>query len=401
MTPSSRTSLPRRLIAVLCIAAAVAGCSKEQATPTSAPPHVGVYQVTSQAYTVTETLPGRTRAYMESEVRPQIDGIIKKRLFTEGADVTAGQVLYQIDPARYQAAYDSAQAELAQAKAAVKSAKPLAKRYTALAKIDAISKQDRDNALATLAQGRAQIATAKANLESARINLDYTAIKAPIDGRIGASAYTPGALVTANQSEALSTINQLDPIYVDIQQSVAQYLALKRAIESGQLSTDKDDAAPVKVTPEGGHATLDGKLEFSGVSVNPDTGSVMLRALVPNPGHTLLPGMYVRARLTQGIDVKSILVPQQAVSRDATGQPTALVVGPDDKVVQRQLTIASATDDNRWRLSAGLKPGDRVIVQGSDKTGIGQSVKPIQVTITADGAVHTVNHSAPAAASDG
>lgn len=392
-----RFSLASRFITALCVAAAVAGCSKEQTAPTSAPPKVGVYQVESQAYTVTETLPGRTRAYMVSEVRPQIDGIIKKRLFTEGADVEAGQVLYQIDPARYQAAYDSAKAELAQARAAVKSAEPLAKRYTELARIDAISKQDRDNAIASLAQDRAQVATAEAQLESARINLDYTRVKAPIAGRIGASAYTPGALVTANQSETLSTINQLDPIYVDIQQSVAQYLTLRRAIDSGQLTTDKDNAAPVQITPEGGHKTLDGKLEFSGVNVNEDTGSVMLRAIVPNPDHTLLPGMYVRARLTQGIDVKAILVPQQAVSRDTSGQPTALVVGADHQVRQRKLDIASATDDNRWRVNSGLKTGDQVIVQGRDKITIGQKVETTRVSIDADGNVHTVNTQAATA----
>lgn len=378
-------------LTALVIMIMIAGCSSEQTPPARPTPSVGVYTVQTQPYTVTETLPGRARAYMSSEVRPQIDGIIKKRLFTEGAEVKAGQVLYQIDASRYRAAYDSAKARLAQAKAAVESARPLAERYRALAKIDAISKQDRDNAVAALAQDQANVATARADLESARINRDFTRIKAPIKGRIGASTYTPGALVTANQTQAMATINQLDPIYIDIQQSVGQYLALKQAVDSGRLDTDNNDAAPVRVTPEGGQTTLNGKLEFSGVSVNQDTGSVMLRAIVPNPNHTLLPGMYVRTTLTQGIDVKAILVPQQGVSRDASGQPTALVVDSDQTVRSRRLEIAASANDNRWRVRSGLKAGDQVIVQGSGKIQIGDTVNPTVVSIDADGNVQAVN----------
>jgi len=391
MTDSSTSFAARLALALVAgLLLGTAGCSQEQPASAPAAPKVGVYVVQSQPYTVTATLPGRASAYMVSDVRPQIDGIIEKRLFTEGTEVKAGQVLYQIDARRYQAAYDSSKAELSQARAAVESARPLAERYEALARMDAISKQDRDNAVASLAQERANVATAQANLESARINLDFTRIKAPISGRIGASVYTPGALVTANQADALASINKLDPIFVDIQQSVAQYLTLKQAVDSGQLETDTDNAAPVQVTPEGASTPMTGKLQFAGVSVNQDTGSVMLRAIVPNADHTLLPGMYVRTQLVQGIDVKSILLPQQAVSRDASGQPTALVVDANDKVVQHKLEIAGATDDNRWRVTSGLKIGDRVVVQGSEKAKVGQAVQPTQVDIAANGSVKTV-----------
>ncbi|MGB7755257.1 MAG: efflux RND transporter periplasmic adaptor subunit [Salinisphaera sp.] len=388
MSLVQRLSLP----AAAALALLVGACSQSPTATPPGPTEVGVYRVKPQPYTVTETLPGRTRAYMSSDVRPQVDGIIKKRLFTEGADVKAGDVLYQIDPARYQAAVSQARAQLQQAQAVVKSAAPLARRYQHLASIDAISKQDRDNAVAQLAQDRADVANARANLQTAEINLGYTRITAPISGRIGASAVTPGALVTANQTNALTTINQLDPIYIDIQQSVSQYLTLKQAVATGALQTDKDNAAPVVVSPEGGSGTvLTGKLEFSGVEVDSDTGAVLLRAIVPNPDHTLLPGMYVRATLTQGIDVKSILVPQQGVERDAAGRPTALVVGPNGKVVRRKLTIASATDDNRWRVTSGLAAGDRVIVQGTAKVNVGDKVRAVDVTIDKAGNVHEVD----------
>ncbi|RJS91603.1 efflux RND transporter periplasmic adaptor subunit [Salinisphaera sp. Q1T1-3] len=362
-------------LALLIGAAVVAGCSQTDAPARQADVRdVGVYVVTPQRYTVRETLPGRTRATQQSEVRPQVEGIIEKRLFTEGADVAAGDVLYRIDPARYSAAVDEAEAQLAQARARLQSDAPLAKRYTELAKIDAISKQDRDNAVATLAQDKADVASAKASLKTARINLGYTRIKAPIAGRIGASTVTAGALVTTNQSEALTTITQLDPIYVDIQQSATQYLALKQAIDSGRLATDDNDAAPVRVTPEGSDLQLDGKLAFSGVTVDSDTGAVMLRAIVPNPAHDLLPGMYVRATLTQGIDVRALLVPQQAVSRNGKGEPSAFVIDADDTVEKKALTIAGATDDHRWRVTDGLTAGDRVVVQGAGQIQVGDRV---------------------------
>lgn len=393
-------SLIQRLgiaMAAAC-ALAAAGCSQPEKPSAPGPAAVSVYQVTLQPYTVTETLPGRTRAFTASEVRPQVDGIIKKRLFKEGAHVDAGDVLYRIDPAHYQAALEQAKAQLAQARAAVKSAAPLAHRYSELAKIDAISKQERDDAIAKLAQDKANVGTAKANLKSAKINLGYTQITAPISGRIGASAVTAGALVTANQSDALTTINQLDPIYIDIRQSADQYLLLRHAIATGALQTDADNAAPVIVSPTaGGNMHLKGKLQFSGVEVDPGSGSILLRAVVPNPNHLLLPGMYVRAKLTQGVDVKSLLVPQQGVTRNTASGPTALVVDADNKVVRHKLTIASATEDHRWRVTSGLKAGDRVIVQGMGKVSPGDQVKPVPVTIDADGDVHEIKAKRPKA----
>ncbi|HET7315466.1 efflux RND transporter periplasmic adaptor subunit [Salinisphaera sp.] len=381
------------LSAAAALTLLVGACSQPAPPAPPGPTEVGVYKVTPQPYTVTETLPGRTRAYRTSEVRPQVDGIIEKRLFTEGTHVAAGDALYQIDPARYQAAVAQAEAQLAQARAAVKSAAPLARRYQHLAEIDAISKQDRDNAVAQLAQDKADVASAEANLKSARINLGYTRIEAPISGQIGASTVTAGALVTANQSDALTTINQLDPIYVDIRQSADQYLRLRRAIATGALETDDDNTAPVMVSPSGGGANvhLKGKLAFSGVQVDPDTGSIMLRAIVPNPDHLLLPGMYVTAKLIQGIDMKSLLVPQQGVERNAAGEPIALVVDADNQVVQRKLTIAAAADNQRWRVTSGLSAGDRVIVQGTGKVGPGDAVDPVVVTIDDDGDVHAVH----------
>lgn len=373
------------------------GCSNpQQPSRSSSPVEVGVYQIESRPYTVTETLPGRTRAYTVSEVRPQVDGIIKKRLFKEGDDVTAGEVLYQIDPAHYEAAVAQAKAKLEQAKAAVKSARPLAKRYTDLARIDAISKQDRDDAVAKLGQAKANVDLARANLKSAQIDLGYTRIKAPISGRIGASTVTAGALVTANQSDALATINRLDPIYINIRESADQYLLLQQAIATGILKTDDDNAAPVIIRPTASDSIhLVGKLEFSGVEVDPDTGSIMLRAIVPNPKHILLPGMYVRAKLTQGVDINSLLVPQQGVERNSASGATALVVDGNDKVERRQLTIAAATSDHRWRVTSGLADGDRVIVQGVDKVRPGDKVRPVEVTIDDDGEAHEVKGSAP------
>lgn len=396
---------PVLFASVVILALLAGGCSKSSPQRAHGPASVGVYTLKVQPYTLTATLPGRTSAYMTSDVRPQVNGIIQKRLFKEGSDVKAGQVLYQIDPSRYRAAYDSAKAQLAQARAAVQSARPKAERYQALAKMDAVSSQDKDNAVAALAQNKAMVATDKANLESARIDLGYTQIKAPIAGRIGASAYTPGALVTANQSNALATIHQLDPIYVDIKQTSSQFLQLRNALRSGQLKTIGPNEARVMVSADGAsNHTMTGKLEFAGVTVDQDTGTVNLRAIVPNPHEDLLPGMYVNAKLAQGIDVKAILVPQQAVTRDTTGQATCLVVGSDNKVALRNIVIAGAADGNRWRVTGGLAAGDRVIVQGTDKVNAGDTVKPVEVTLKANGNAQSISgdrKTAPASAHSG
>ena len=375
----------------------LAGCdSPATQTDPERPAEVGVITVKASRYTVRQSLPGRTRAKTQAEVRPQIQGIVEKRRFTEGASVAAGDVLYEIESSRYEAALDQAQAELAQARARLQSDEPLAQRYTELAAIDAISKQERDNAQATLAQDKADIATANAAVKTARINLDFTRIRAPIDGQIGASRVTPGALVTTNQTDPLTTITQLDPIFVDIQQSAAQYLRLKQAVASGALATDDDQAAPVKVSPEGADLVLDGRLQFTSVQVDADTGSVMLRAIVANPAHDLLPGMYVQASLVQGIDTRALLVPQQGIDRSSAGKPTALVVDETGHVAERQVTLAGATEDNRWRVRDGLAAGDRLIVQGMGKVKPGDAVAVTRLTMQDGRLVAQTTNPAPA-----
>ncbi|MFT4255588.1 MAG: efflux RND transporter periplasmic adaptor subunit, partial [Pseudoxanthomonas sp.] len=339
-----------------------------------------------------QTLPGRTVAYMVSDVRPQVGGIIQKRLFTEGQEVKAGQVLYQIDPASYQAAYDSARGTLAQAEAAVLSSRPQAERYANLLAIDAVSKQDADDATATLRQNEAAVVAARASLQSAKINLGYTRVTAPISGRIGTSTYTPGALVTAEQTTALATIQQLDPIYVDVTQTSAQLLALRRQFDSGALRM-VDGKVEVNIVLEDGstyeHA---GTLEFVGSSVDTGTGNVTLRAVVPNPDHLLLPGAYVRAVLPMAVNDKAVLVPQGAVTRNTKGEATVKLVGDDGKVVERVIEVGDAIKD-QWVVTGGLKAGEKLIVEGGSKVSAGQSV-----TVEAAGTQATTTAAAKARA---
>lgn len=374
-SPRTR-SLPVRVCA-LALLAALAACSRqsEQAADT---PVVGVQTVTTQRLEKQQTLAGRTVAYMVSDVRPQVGGIIQKRLFTEGQEVKAGQVLYQIDPATYQAAYDSARGQLAEAEAAVLSSRPQAQRYDNLVKLDAVSKQDADDAVATLRQNEAAVLAARAALQSAKINLDYTRITAPISGRIGTSAYTPGALVTASQDTALSTIQQLDPIYVDVSQTSAQLLALRKQLDSGALKAIDGKAQVQIVLEDGSTYAHPGTLEFVGTSVDTGTGNVVLRAVVPNPDELLLPGTYVRAVLPMAIDDNAILVPQTAVSRNTKGEATVLLVGTDGKVEQRVVQADAALKD-QWVVSAGLKAGEKLIVQGGSTVSAGNTVKTREV----------------------
>ncbi len=369
--PSSLSIL--RGLQVAAIALVLSACADEQAT-TPAEPEVGVQTVATQRLAMEQTLPGRTVAYMTSDVRPQVAGIIQKRLFTEGQDVKAGQVLYQIDPATYQAAYDNANGDLAQAEAAVLSARPKAERYRTLVAMDAVSRQDGDDAIATLKQNEAAVVAARAALRSAKINLDFTRVVAPISGRIGTSTYTPGALVTASQDTALATINQLDPVYVDVTQSSAQLLALRRQMDSGALKS-VDGKAEVKITLEDGSVYAhSGTLEFVGASVDTGTGNVTLRAVVPNPELLLLPGAYVRAVLPMAVNDSAILVSQAAVSRNTKGEATVLLVGDDGKVVQRTVQAGEAIKD-QWVITSGLKAGDKLIVEGGSKVAAGQKVK--------------------------
>jgi len=347
------------------------GGKKQEPPP---PPEVGIVVLRTQSVPVTTVLAGRTNSFMTSDVRPQVNGIIKARLFTEGGLVRAGQTLYEIDPALYRAAVDQARANLANAEAALASARALAERYKPLVGIEAVSKQDYTNAVAAAGQAVATVAQNRAALETARINLGYTRVTAPISGRIGRSAVTPGALVTAGQATALATIQQLDPIYVDIQQSSADLLRLRQAFAAGGVVPT---SAPVSLTLEDGtEYAYKGRLEFAEVTVDESTGSVTLRARFPNPQGLLLPGMYVRALLTQANRPDAILAPQQGVARDPQGDATALVVGADNKVVSRDLKLGGTMGD-KWVVLGGLNPGDRLIVEGTSKVQPGRVVKPV------------------------
>ena len=341
--------------------------------PPPGPTPVGVVVVTEQPVTLTTELPGRTAAYETSEVRPQVNGLVRARLFTEGDYVTAGQPLYQIDPSSYRAAVTNARGALGNAQATVASSEALARRYGELVKINAISKQDYENALAAARQVRANVEMQRGNLQDAEINLSRTTIRAPISGRIGISSFTTGALVTAQQTAPLTTIQRLDPIYVDIQQSSADLLKLRQQMLAGQLS---GGTTPVQLILEtGSQYPIVGQLRFADVTVDPTTGSQTIRAVFPNPQHLLLPGMFVRAKLAQGIQSRGMLVPQAAVSRDPRGRPTALVVGPGNKATLRIITADQAVGDN-WLVTAGLKPGEKVIVEAGPLLQPGAPVTP-------------------------
>ncbi|UVJ43155.1 efflux RND transporter periplasmic adaptor subunit [Pseudomonas sp. LS1212] len=351
------------LVSAVALAALLSGCKKEEAATVAHTPQVGVVTLQTQAYTLTSDLPGRTTPYRIAEVRPQVNGIILKRLFTEGGEVKAGQQLYQIDPAVYESTLASAQASL-------QSTKSLSERYKQLVAEQAVSRQEYDDAQAKRLQ-------AEATLKAAQIDLRYTKVLAPLNGRIGRSAVTEGALVNNGQTNAMAVIQQLDPIYVDVTQSSAELLKLRRELESGQLQKVGSNAAKVKLTLEDGSSyPHEGKLEFSEVSVDETTGSVTLRAIFPNPDHNLLPGMFVHARLQAGVNSAAILAPQQGVTRDLKGAPTALVVNQENKVELRQLK-ASRTVGNQWLIEEGLNAGDRLITEGL------QFVKPgVEVVVT-------------------
>jgi len=352
--------------------AMLAGCGGS-GPPKPPPPEVGVVTLQAEAVQLTTVLPGRTESYRASDVRPQVNGIVQRRLFTEGGTVTAGQPLYQIDPSSYRAAVTNARGALGNAQATVASSEALARRYGELVKINAISKQDYENALAAARQVRANVEMQRGNLQDAEINLSRTTIRAPISGRIGISSFTTGALVTAQQTAPLTTIQRLDPIYVDIQQSSADLLKLRQQMLAGQLS---GGTTPVQLILEtGSQYPIVGQLRFADVTVDPTTGSQTIRAVFPNPQHLLLPGMFVRAKLTQGIQSRGMLVPQAAVSRDPRGRPTALVVGPGNKATLRIITADQAVGDN-WLVTAGLKPGEKVIVEAGPLLQPGAPVTP-------------------------
>jgi membrane fusion protein (multidrug efflux system) len=355
-------------VAILTAIALLAGCSKSttEAPRTQQVAEVGVFRVAQEALQITTELPGRTAAYQVAEVRPQVSGLIKKRLFVEGADVKAGVPLYQIDAATYQASYNAAKASLSKAKANLLTAAPKVARYKELVAIEGVSRQDYEDAIAAHEQAKADVESAAAALEQAKINLDYTHVDAPISGRISRSTVTPGALVTANQTTALTTVQQLDPIYVDVTQSSEDMLRLKREIESGGLKKNGGLAKVTLLLSDGSKYAEEGKLQFSDVSVDPGTGNVTLRALFPNPKHDLLPGMFVRAVIESGLNEHAIAVPQQGVTRNPKGEATALVLNKEGKVEQRIL-VTGSTLGAKWLVKSGLNEGDLLIVEGVQK----------------------------------
>ena len=341
---------------------ALTGCEHKAPPPAPPPPKVSVVTVQSQAVPITTELPGRVAGYRYADVRPQVNGIILKRLFVEGSEVKAGQQLYQIDPAPYQASYDSAVAADA-------SARALWERYKPLAEANAVSKQDYDNAVASHLQAQAAV-------ETARINLIYTRVLSPISGHISRSAITEGALVTANQATAIANVQQLDPVYVDVTQPITTLLRLKSEAAAGLLKQNEAGKTQVQLRLEDGtDYAHPGTLEFTEVTVDQGTGSVTLRALIPNPERLLLPGMFVREVIQEGVRQGAVLAPQQGISHDQKGQPNALVVGPDNTVELRTLVTDRAIGD-QWLVSSGLKPGDRVIVEGIQSAKPGAKVAP-------------------------
>lgn len=371
MATSFRNSV---LPLTVVLALALGACSTEQEAGPPPTPAVTVVELGSQDVTLTRELPGRTNAWLVAEVRPQVSGLVAERLFTEGERVKAGQPLYQIDDATYRATANSARAQLARAQATLTSARITAERIAELAKIDAVSVQDNDNATAALAQAEADVGVARAALDAANVMLGYARITSPIDGRIGRSSVTQGALVTANQPQALATVQQLDPIYVDLTQSSTELLDLRRSLAEGRLSRG-EEAMPVKILLEdGSDFPHPGRLKFSEVAVDPSTGSYALRIEVPNPEHMLMPGMYVRAVLGAGVRADAVLVPQRGIARDPKGNTTAMVVDAQGVVEQRQVVV-SRTIGDQWLVESGLAAGDRVVVEGLQKIAPGATVE--------------------------
>jgi membrane fusion protein (multidrug efflux system) len=365
-------------LAPVSLALLSAACGKQQQTGAPPPPEVGVVTLTNQRVSDLRNLPGRVSAYVIAEVRPQVTGIIQKRLFEEGSQVKAGQPLYQLDDAIYRAEVTSREAAVSKAHATLEAAKLAANRSTELARIDAVSAQEKETAVATARQASADVEAAEAALRSAQVNLAYARISSPIAGRIGKSNFTQGALVTANQDQPLTTVQQLDPLYVDLTQSATELLQLRRDFAGAKLN----QSAPVTLILEDGTKyPHTGELKFADVSVDPQTGSFALRAVVPNPNHMLLPGMYVRAVLERG-EREAVLAPQRAISRDPKGNGVALVVTADNKVEQRTVNT-SRTIGDQWLIEKGLAAGERVIVEGVQKVQPGMQVRPVEATAVA------------------
>ena len=370
------------MVTALAILGLLAACSDESAPPLPNP-EVGVIRLQAEDVALQTELPGRISALETSEVRPQITGLIRQMLFTEGSIVRAGQPLYRIDSAPYRAARASALAALARAQATINATSLQAKRYNELVGINAVSKQEADNANAAAQQARADVAAQRAALQAADVNLGYTTIRAPISGRIGRSVVTRGALVQAGQAAPLATIQRTDQVYVDVTQSAAQILDLKEQLAAGGLISGNDTARVRLQLPNSKEYPIEGTLQFSEITVDESTGAVTLRAKFANPGGLLLPGMYVRAQLVEGVKQQAILVPQQAIARDPNGMATALVVGKDNKVEQRKVEVDRFIGD-KWLIRSGLNADDRLIVEGLMSIKPGMVVtpkKPEQITV--------------------
>ncbi|MGA1803977.1 efflux RND transporter periplasmic adaptor subunit [Rhizobium sp. HT1-10] len=361
----------------------VAGCNEQKSAQNNAPavkPEVSAVALHPQSVAITAELPGRTSAYLTADVRPQVGGIIRSRNFKEGSEVKQGDILYEIDPSAYQASYDSAAAALQKAQGAIPSAQAKLDRYKGLSQQNAVSQQDFDDAQSTLLQDQADVAAAKAALETARINLDYTKIRAPIDGRVDASTVTVGALVTADQTTALTTINKLDPMNVDVTQSSTNLLKFRSAVDEGRLKTSGDNVAVHLKLEDGSTYKQTGKFQFANATVAETVGTISVRVIFSNPDRLLLPGMYVRANIEEGVAPNSFLVPQRAVTRNTKGEPTAMFVTPEGKVQARTLKVQRSIG-NSWLVSEGLKDGDRVIIEGGQRVKDGQDVNASMVTI--------------------
>ncbi|WP_322068439.1 efflux RND transporter periplasmic adaptor subunit [Paraburkholderia bannensis] len=397
-SPASR----RRLLVTLCgvCLVSLAACSRHDSAPAGMQmpaAEVGVLTVAPQHIVMTTELSGRLSSLKVSDVRPQIGGIVQKRLFVEGSDVKAGQVLYQIDPASYQATYDQARGTLAKARATLASARTKADRYVDLVKIKAVSQQDYDDAVAAVNEDAADVVADEASLESARVNLDRTRITAPISGRIGASSVTEGALVTSEQTTALATIQGFDQMYLDVTRSSSEWLALRKALASGKLKRAGDNGAVVSLELEDGTAYAHtGTLQFSGITVDTTTGSVTLRAIFPNPERDLLPGMFVRAKLDEGVDESAMLVPQIAVTRGSDNHASVYVVDASSKVTQVSVKADTAYRD-QWIVTEGLHAGDRVVVSGLQSVHVGAPVKVVDDSKGAASGASAASAAAPRA----
>ncbi|MFL9963918.1 efflux RND transporter periplasmic adaptor subunit [Paraburkholderia sediminicola] len=391
--------VPFRLISAATAAVLLAACGPKQSAPPPQTPEVGVVTVQPTTVPVITELPGRTSAFLVAQVRARVDGIVLRREFTEGSQVKAGQRLYKIDPAPYIATLNNAKATLAKAQANLVTTTAQANRYKVLVAANAVSKQDYDNAVAAEGQAAADVAAGKAAVDTAQINLGYTDVTSPVTGQIGVSQVTPGAFVQASAATLLATVQQLDPVYVDLTQSSLDGLKLRREIQEGRLKTTGPGAAQVSLILEDGRVYPDkGKLQFTDVTVDQGTGSVTVRAIFKNADKVLLPGMFVRAKIEEGVNQNALVVPQVGITHDQKGQPTTLVVGADNKVELRQIVTAGTFGSN-WVVAGGLNPGDRVIVQGTDKARPGQQVKPVAAQLPATPASGAAAQGASAASS--